>query len=81
MGDIINDLTGGYFRKNKNTIIENKKNTYSVFIKFDDDEPIEMYKDINNDDSIELSISNTEKENLLEFKCINSGKKFKIYAK
>lgn len=86
MGDIINDLTGGFYKRGKNGIEpnknKNKKNTYSIFIQFDDDESIEIFDDIENEDSVEFYISNTNDENsYIEFQCKTTGKKFKIYAK
>lgn len=89
MGDIISDLTGGHFKRGKNGIETGKnkeKNdndgTYSIFIKFDEDEPLTLYKNINNKDAVEFIITNTNDEfSYMEFQCPKTGKKVKIFAK
>ena len=83
MSDIINDLSGGYFKRDKDKIVPNKiPNTYSIYAQFDDDKEIEVYTHINNEDSMTFVITNTgDEKSYIEFKCLKTGKKFKLYAK
>lgn len=87
MGDFIDDLTGGFFKKKKNepgveSTGKGKDKIYNVCIQFDDDEPLIFYKDVNKKDTVTLEFKYTKNkdENYIEFKCPKTGKKFKIFV-
>ncbi len=75
---IINDLTGGFLQKEK------ARKKYSLFMQFDDDEPIEYIKNIDVFNSVHLEIvyseDGTNQRKELVFTCKTTGKKFKLYS-
>jgi hypothetical protein len=75
MMGLIDDLGGGF---NKLEPIK-QKNTDTVYIKFDDDTELILYKNVNADDDV-LFILDSENNEYL-FECPKTGKKFKLYRK
>lgn len=88
MSDFISDLTGGRYKRKEekddlpkyNGIDLNDK--YDVYIQFDNDKPICIFKDVNNTDSTEFQLTNSGDENsYIIFEDKDTGKKLKIYCK
>jgi len=71
---LIDDLKGGH--KNK---LPKKEKTNTVYIKFDDDTELILYKNIKIDDEVLFILNSENKE--FTFECPKTGKKFKLYRK
>lgn len=73
---IIEKLSGGkrFFEQKENT-----EPTNSVYMKFDDDEDILLYENLNVNQGVTFVLSKESME--LEFICPKTGKKFKLYRK
>ena len=69
---IINDLSGG-------KIQENEKNSFNVFIQFDNDEPKILAENCTFENFFEIVLDS--KEQTATFTDIKSGKIFKIFTK
>lgn len=84
MTDFLDRLTGGYYQNKRKQDEERLKNTYSVFMQFDDDKPILMHDNIDNENKVifEVHVDKEKDQNtFIEFKCKNTGKIFKVFTK
>lgn len=71
---LIDDLIGG----KKHEPQEN--NTYNVYIQFDEDKPLILFDNIEQEDSVTLVFDNTH-EGHMNIKCPKTGKQIKIFSK
>lgn len=79
--DILNELTGGYFEKKINSVKNNElADTYNVYVKFDDDKPLMLLKDINIGETITFKFDN-ELNRFFQVACPYTGKTLKFYTK
>jgi len=79
MGNILDDLTGGKFSSDKSKLENNTEKVYSIFIQFDDDEPSELYNNIDINKRFNLVL--TGNDSVFIFTDTKTGKKFKLFAK
>lgn len=81
--NILDELTGGYFTKKQNQLYTteySKSNNYNMYIKFDDDQPLILFKDIEKGNPVTL-IFDDNNNKFFEVSCPKTGKCLKIYVK
>jgi len=78
---LFDDLIGNYKSPEQKKEEERAKSgTYNVYVRFDNDEDVLLYKDINNNDAISFELINSPDNNFIQFTCPNTGKVFKLFC-
>lgn len=83
MGNIVEDLMGGKFNTDKPNSKPNQQNAdvYSIFIQFDEDEPCELYNNIDINKRFNLVLTGKGHDSVFIFTDTRTGRKFKLFAK
>jgi hypothetical protein len=78
---LFDDLIGNFKTPEQRREEERAKDgTYNVYVRFDNDEDVLLYNDVNNNDAITFTMVNSPDSNFISFKCPNTGKSFKLFC-